>query len=1078
MKNLFRLPTSTLAGVLIVPAAAAAAFLMNAPEALACGGSPPPPQCGVALNCTLAVGETFAADEIEAIDADVQGAMNLIITGNDPRCPNQTGALTVDLGATCTDALGADMPGGANAGGQPFTATLVNGVNNVEMPFEFNPGGARSCDVTGTASVTLSSGQSTTTQCSAQCISITDPSGQDADVPVVELRHKSTDWISKGAAGQPQQITYEVVNNSSSTFSGTFTVSAANAWQEGTTAGEVPPPSPDPASVCTNDPDPANPPNDCSGVSYDPVCGCDGQVYPNTCLMGNNGIQQYSADEGAQFCNPPAPAGVFNVSTPGELNDNFPFAIDDGSMDPCLAMPANPANTLPAEQEISVNVAANSTSEVTVIVRSWRTCPTCSANFLKMVLNGSLTADGQPRRICGGAAVTVDTTVTAPPPVECSDCPSGDCGTTDTCPTNDFCCNNPDAAQCGDDFNNSTDNNTTPGNNSTDNNTTPGNNNTPTNNDDGGCAANDQDCDGIPDGDDPDPTDDDIDDDSIPDGDEIINGTDPQDDDSDDDSVPDGDEVDQGTDPTRSDSDDDGLPDGDDPAPLDDDADDDNILDGDDTDIWNPDADNDCVLDGDDPDPATPADPLMAGCDPSVDTDGDGIFDGQEEFIYGTDPTVADTDGDGIDDGVEVNDHHTNPTLVDTDGDGLTDYDEINNHGTDPLRSDTDNDGLSDGDEINVHGTNPLDRDTDGAGATDGDEVAGGYDPTNAGDDANVLGSRLTQAGITLTSRDPMKSVALIQKYTNISDLVVRRSYASAEDLTSNIGRIRQTLEVEPSSMQAGQLFEVDVQFSTRMHEQDSPFEIGEQEMGIKPSPNDDQLDFSGIGLIRVDSQPYRLFDVAYQGSFWALNPTTGETVRLRVEQPSFAIEGNDINVTFKVQAPAFDTSLMYFMSDINGAERPAFEEACEDGSDDDGDGDVDCADSDCSQTPACQGNGDMEMACNDGVDNDDDGLVDCEDSDCAGTVSCPGDAVEICDNDGIDDDGNGAADCNDAACANHSSCQDVAAPPEGGGNDGGDTRGCGCGQTGGQAPLAPLALVGLGLVALRRRTRREDEAA
>ena len=45
---------------------------------------------------------------------------------------------------------------------------------------------------------------------------------------------------------------------------------------------------------------------------------------------------------------------------------------------------------------------------------------------------------------------------------------------------------------------------------------------------------------------------------------------------------------------------------------------------------------------------------LDVGLDPNtVDTDGDGVADGDEGNLYGTDPTVADTDGDGVSDGGE-----------------------------------------------------------------------------------------------------------------------------------------------------------------------------------------------------------------------------------------------------------------------------------------------------------------------------------------------------------------------------------------------------------------------------------------
>jgi hypothetical protein len=65
----------------------------------------------------------------------------------------------------------------------------------------------------------------------------------------------------------------------------------------------------------------------------------------------------------------------------------------------------------------------------------------------------------------------------------------------------------------------------------------------------------------------------------------------------------------------------------------------------------------------------------------------------------------------------------------DTDGDGLSDGAEVHVHGTDPLDSDTDDDGLTDDEEIEIHGTDPLDPDSDGDGIGDGYEVSNGSDP-------------------------------------------------------------------------------------------------------------------------------------------------------------------------------------------------------------------------------------------------------------------------------------------------------------------------------------------------------------
>lgn len=60
-----------------------------------------------------------------------------------------------------------------------------------------------------------------------------------------------------------------------------------------------------------------------------------------------------------------------------------------------------------------------------------------------------------------------------------------------------------------------------------------------------------------------------------------------------------------------------------------------------------------------------------------TDTDGDGLSDSSEDYVYHTNKYKVDTDGDGLSDYAEVITYHTNPLKVDTDGDGLKDKDEI-----------------------------------------------------------------------------------------------------------------------------------------------------------------------------------------------------------------------------------------------------------------------------------------------------------------------------------------------------------------------------------------------------------------
>jgi hypothetical protein len=134
---------------------------------------------------------------------------------------------------------------------------------------------------------------------------------------------------------------------------------------------------------------------------------------------------------------------------------------------------------------------------------------------------------------------------------------------------------------------------------------------------------------------------------------------------------------------------------------------------------------------------------LEVGLDPTnVDTDGDGVADGDEGIIYGTDPTIVDTDGDGVSDGGELFDRRSDPLVwndaaaaspnavleegtaeggapagaedvaartasLDSDADRLADADE-DSFGTDATSPDSDGDGYYDGDEVNLN-TDPLD---------------------------------------------------------------------------------------------------------------------------------------------------------------------------------------------------------------------------------------------------------------------------------------------------------------------------------------------------------------------------------
>lgn len=123
-----------------------------------------------------------------------------------------------------------------------------------------------------------------------------------------------------------------------------------------------------------------------------------------------------------------------------------------------------------------------------------------------------------------------------------------------------------------------------------------------------------------------------------------------------------------------------------------------------------------------------------------LDTDGDGLFDKEEEQVYGTDPESPDSDGDGMPDGWEVM-QGLNPMVNDASSDA--DNDGLNNLGeweaeTNPHSADTDFDTLPDGWEVS-HGLDPNESldvfsDHDGDGVLAWEEYEQNTDPSSASD--------------------------------------------------------------------------------------------------------------------------------------------------------------------------------------------------------------------------------------------------------------------------------------------------------------------------------------------------------
>ena len=137
-----------------------------------------------------------------------------------------------------------------------------------------------------------------------------------------------------------------------------------------------------------------------------------------------------------------------------------------------------------------------------------------------------------------------------------------------------------------------------------------------------------------------------------------------------------------------------------------------------------------------------------------VDSDGDGISDGREMLLFGTNPLETDSDFDGLSDLEETCRYMTGPNWVDSDADGIWDGWEVA-YGLNPTDisdggGDADGDGLTNLEEFGF-GTDPRDKDTDGDGVPDGEDET----PTAPGPgitiDSPQEGETLTNAVITVS---------------------------------------------------------------------------------------------------------------------------------------------------------------------------------------------------------------------------------------------------------------------------------------------------------------------------------------
>lgn len=180
----------------------------------------------------------------------------------------------------------------------------------------------------------------------------------------------------------------------------------------------------------------------------------------------------------------------------------------------------------------------------------------------------------------------------------------------------------------------------------------------------------------------------------------------------------------------------------------------------------------------------------------TADSDGDGLIDGYEALITGTDYLLADTDGNGVTDAKE-----------DMDNDGLDNGTEFK-LGTQPKVADTDADGLGDGEEV-AYGTNPTKSDSDGDGLEDGFELANQFNPLKQDTDDNGIMDGDEQVEVTTVLEESGETV---QPSVTISS---KASEASTTSITNYSGEYVVLDESLPGILSAPYDFNTDIEFET-----------------------------------------------------------------------------------------------------------------------------------------------------------------------------------------------------------------------------------------------------------------------
>jgi len=204
------------------------------------------------------------------------------------------------------------------------------------------------------------------------------------------------------------------------------------------------------------------------------------------------------------------------------------------------------------------------------------------------------------------------------------------------------------------------------------------------------------------------------------------------------------------------------------------------------------------------------------------------------------------------------------------------------------------------------------------------------------------------------------------------------------EQLTGeDSGRLWEVLTLPRGVLTPGQEVTVTSSFSLGLVGNIEDYSITEVVVGSKYQPESEEKDidptsFIGVARLEISTIPYMELTTQYQGGAWAVEVDEEGVVGLELTAYDLRTADGGIIAEFTFLAPAWEIDRVQISHDLRAYGWDAFEDDCQDLSDNDNDGDVDCDDEDCDGHPACDGDDD------DSAGDDDDSASD-DDDDAAG---------------------------------------------------------------------------------------------